>query len=363
MTGDSTWIGRRREAAQLRAGGESIAREVTDTFLQRHPDWVARYGDRARIHGEQDARFHTDFLAGTIESGSPEAFADYAVWTASMLQARGIDPSFLLENLRQVGAAASNVLSDESSVAIVQAAVDAAVAAVTRGGESGAIELDALHPVTETFLQAIINGNRHAALGIARESLADGASMLDVYADIIQTSLHRIGDLWARNEISVADEHLATAIGEYVVSSLYGEVVPAPATRGRALVTGVTGERHQVGSHIVADALEADGWNVRFLGTDAPHAHVVATVREFAPHVVGVSTTILANLSSAATLIDEIVQQVVEEEAAPRVLVGGRAFEHAQQMAIDAGAHAYAPGVREAVQVARQWSIPTSAPS
>jgi hypothetical protein len=76
---------------------------VTDEFLRRHPDWVARYGELARKRGIEDAGFHVDVLAGALETGSPAAFCDYARWCSRLLRSRKIAPQFLAENLRLNG--------------------------------------------------------------------------------------------------------------------------------------------------------------------------------------------------------------------------------------------------------------------
>src|SRR5664279_5438919 len=79
--------------------------------------------------------------------------------------------------------------------------------------------------------------------------------------------------------------------------------VPVSIQRGRMIVTGVSGELHQLGANLVADAMESNGWTVRFLGTNLPHSAVLATVEEFSPDVLCISTTIVANLASVAELI------------------------------------------------------------
>jgi hypothetical protein len=98
MTGAEGYERRRGLAEDLRRRRDSTAELVTAEFLERHPEWVDTFGERARIHGIQDARFHVDFLAAAIEAGSLEAFREYGSWCARMLGARRIDSRFLVEN-------------------------------------------------------------------------------------------------------------------------------------------------------------------------------------------------------------------------------------------------------------------------
>ena len=130
---------RRRDLAnRLEARADTIAADVTAEFLERHPDWVDRYGDLARKRGVEDARFHVQFLAGALVAGRAAAFEEYAVWTAGVLKARSIDPRFLIENLEQVGEHAVGGLDDEEESEIVRGVVSAGAAAIRRWEDEGA---------------------------------------------------------------------------------------------------------------------------------------------------------------------------------------------------------------------------------
>lgn len=343
---------RRQVAAAVRASRETVARAATAEFLADHPDWLERYGELARLRGEEDALFHVDFLAAGIESGSPRAFADYALWTAGVLEARGIDRAFVAENLDNVERALSPHLAGEGDVAAVASYLDAGRTALaeTWAGPAAVGESPLALP-RSLFVQAILAGERRAALGVVEETLRAGRPVLDVYADVLQEALYEVGARWARNEITVAEEHMATAISQYVIGHIYAQLPPAADRRGRAVVTGVRGELHQVGPNIVADALEADGWDVRFLGTNMPHEGILETVEEHRADVLGISTTVLFNVDQAVDLIEDVRSRLGER--APRVVVGGRAFMAAPDLWREIAADGFAPGVREAVALVR----------
>src|SRR6476646_5585243 len=79
-----------------------VAERVTQVFLERHPEWLLKYGDKARKFGIEDAQFHIDFLRGAVEANSIQAFEDYCQWAAGLLKARSIPSRFLVENLTQI---------------------------------------------------------------------------------------------------------------------------------------------------------------------------------------------------------------------------------------------------------------------
>ena len=345
---------RRSQLAEtLRTRKEEIARTVTDEFLDRHPDWVDRYGEAARVRGEEDAAFHVEFLAGAVLADDPGAFADYTRWTSGVLSARGMAPRFLVENLEQVRDAASQDL-DEAERATLRDHVRAGIEAIESDPASGsdpADDGDRFQRERSLYLQAVRSGQRRAALNIALEALRNGASVPDVYREILQPVQYEIGRLWERNEMTVAREHMATAVTQYVVGQLYSHLEIPEASRGNALVTGVRGELHQLGANMVADVLEADGWNVRFLGTQLPHRGVLEAVDEHEPELIGISATVLFNLPAVAELIEELRSRFDDQLT---ILVGGSAFRTRPDVWEEMGADGYGGDLREAVRLADQ---------
>jgi methanogenic corrinoid protein MtbC1 len=92
---------------------------------------------------------------------------------------------------------------------------------------------------------------------------------------------------------------------------------------------------HQVGANLVADAIEAAGWKVRFLGTNLPHSSVITTLEESAADVLCISTTIVANLASLAELIRTVQGRLGKRS--PRIVLGGAAFHCATQFTRELG--------------------------
>jgi methanogenic corrinoid protein MtbC1 len=336
-------------AEKLRTLKQSVAEAVTEEFFCRHPDWLVRYGERGRQKGIEDAMYHVDFLAGAVEAGSGAPFQDYARWTAQMLLARGIAPAFVAENMRQVELAIAPRLSEIES-AILAEFIRAGCDAIETGPAPQATDEGALALPRRVFLQALLQGQRKPAASVALEALNSGHAVLDIYAEVLQESLYRIGARWAANEITVAQEHMATAITQYVLALLYERIQPAQTRRGKVIITGVEGELRQVGPNMVADALESDGWDVRFLGTNMPHDGILKVVQEHKADIVGISATMLFNLPRVRRLVTEIRQR---SGVGARVIVGGGAFRSAPNLYAEIGAHGHAPGLREAIALLR----------
>ena len=225
----------------MRGKREILATLVNAEFFDRHPDWRVRYGERGVQRGYEDACFHIDFLCGAIEGGSLAAFEDYARWTANMLRARGIAPQFVRENLQQVGNVVRTVLAGtelayvEDFICAGMAVCEGSVAAVQ---DTIPEALGELALTCRLLTRALVQGQRRAALTLVTEALDNGAPLLDVYVDLLQTAQFEIGRLWETNAITVAQEHMATAITQYVMAQLYPRAERPATIKGNIVVPG-----------------------------------------------------------------------------------------------------------------------------
>jgi methanogenic corrinoid protein MtbC1 len=335
-------------AQRLLSVKQKVAQAISDRFFLVRPDLEVRYGERGRQFCTADTCFHIEFLAGAIQAGSPEAFADYVRWTARMLDARGIDAHSLEENFTQLEEHLSPVLSPAERSAVSTFLDSGRRACAGSRATSELQSSDGPLSLTErAFLAAILSGQRRAALGIVEEALRNGVRHLEIYIDVITESLRSIGSLWEQNKISVAQEHMASAIAQYVIAMIYPRLVPASPSRGNMVVTGVSGERHQIGANLVADALEESGWSVRFLGTDLPHSTILSTIEETSADVLCISTTLVANLPSAADLV-KVVRGKLGMKA-PRIVAGGAAYRITPSFADEIGPAEAIPDLRQAL--------------
>jgi MerR family transcriptional regulator, light-induced transcriptional regulator len=330
-----------RLADAIREVSPAIAVAVTDVFLDRHPEWRERYGARATSFGIQDAGYHLAFLAGAVEASDLAAFASYARWTAGVLGARQIAASFLLENLEQLRDALRARLraEDASSVDPYFSAAREALSATPEAKPPATLSLTA-----NVFLQAILTGQRHAAVQIAREALNEGLTIPQLYVDVFQPALYEVGARWEANRLTVAQEHIATAITQFVMAQIYTPPDADQREIGNVVLTGVEGELHNIGAVMVGDLLESAGWRVRFLGTNLPSSSILSVVRETAPTYLGISVTMLFNVSAVRQLI-----QAIRAEFSERLLivVGGAAFRVSPELWRQVGADAFAADLRE----------------
>ena len=115
--------------------------------------------------------------------------------------------------------------------------------------------------ISGEFLQSLLAGNRHVSSQIIGNLTVTGLPVEDIYEKIIKESLYNIGELWESGKISVATEHLASAIVESVLNEMYSGIISKTRNNKTIIVASVENEAHQIGIKMVADIFEKHGWN------------------------------------------------------------------------------------------------------
>jgi methanogenic corrinoid protein MtbC1 len=116
-------------------------------------------------------------------------------------------------------------------------------------------------------------------------SLLGVSSFLERVAALL---LRRVGEEWHAGRLSVAQEHLATAVTEDVLRTIMRELASANGA-ARVVVATPAGERHAVGAVLVGARAAADGWNVVFLGADLPAEEIASAATATSARAVALS--------------------------------------------------------------------------
>ncbi|MDQ6885357.1 MAG: cobalamin-dependent protein [Candidatus Dormibacteraeota bacterium] len=198
------------------------------------------------------------------------------------------------------------------------------------------------------FVGLIRKGDKSAAASFVQEVFEETGSRVTVFADLIHPAQYEIGDLWYRGEITIADEHRATAIVEAITSALPPTPALGRSPRGRCVLAAVGGEQHVVGLRLLAAALEDDGWTLTMLGGLTPAAELTQVVKKERPKFVGLSAGYLPQTASLKAAIEDI------KKARVPVLVGGPAFNRNASLWTRVGADGHGADVRVAVALARR---------
>ena len=187
--------------------------------------------------------------------------------------------------------------------------------------EAGTESLDGL---CARYVAAQLAGDRREALRIVLEDgLARGHAVRDLQAQVVQAAQREIGRLWQMNRISIAQEHMATAISHVVMSRLFDEACADPRLGRKIVVACIEGEYHEFPARIVADFLDLGGFDVRYLGANVPTDDLMRMLREEKPDLLALSVTMSFNVAA----LRKVLTRLRLEHPTLPVLVGGHALE------------------------------------
>lgn len=129
-----------------------------------------------------------------------------------------------------------------------------------------------------------------AALEAVLDDLFSRGSFEVVAGDLLFPALRRLGDAWARGEVSVAGEHLASgAVQRRLALALEG-AGRASRSRPHVVIGLPAGGRHELGALAFAVAARRAGLSVGYLGADLPVDDWVVAAASADAAVIGVVT-------------------------------------------------------------------------
>ncbi len=189
---------------------------------------------------------------------------------------------------------------------------------------------NATQEFASSFLENLLKGNRPKCSSIAKHYLAVNPSFMDLYEEILKKSLYSVGLLWETNKISVATEHLATAITESILNEYFEQIILKERLNKKVVVTCVENEQHQVGIKMVADVFEMNGWESFFLGTGIPTNELIRYIHQVKPDILALSLSIYFNYSNLIKMLNALKTEFPNLQ----LIVGGQAFSRAEKSSL-----------------------------
>jgi methanogenic corrinoid protein MtbC1 len=318
-----------REALDdCRAGVEALADNavawVTGEIIARNADGSSSSVTPDLLPSRQDVHDQVSFLAAAVATPAVDSFRDYVRWLAAVMNSRGAPVQTLGQSLALLkeffeGRLEPDVLSQV--VEMLDAGLDALAKESERSQPLYHAHLPAALPEVEPLTQSLLRGDVANARSIAMEAFAEHWDFVNIAIRLFQPALYRIGLLWQHNEITVAQEHLATAISQNVLAQLYPSAEFEPLNGRKALFAATAGNEHTLGLRMVSDAFELDGWSVQYLGANTPTDSLLAQIDAWRPEVVGLSVSLVQQLSELKQAVGSIRERF--GDGCPTIIVGG----------------------------------------
>lgn len=184
---------------------------------------------------------------------------------------------------------------------------------------------DLVLELQSVFERALLRGDEGLAELAVREAIETEVPEAEIDDLIITPSLHVVGELWERGQLSIGEEHLATEIALRVLT-LERELFRVQRRRPGAVVilSTVAGELHEVGVRMATSLLLHAGFDAKHLGPSVPAASLGQAVEKLEPAVVALGIT----MPRGAEALDETIAAIGAARPGTSVVLGGAGVAH-----------------------------------
>ena len=194
-------------------------------------------------------------------------------------------------------------------------------------------EAESKAPVSEESLadatfDALLDGREEEVSALIVNLYLRGQRAAFIADKILCPPMRRVGELWHKGELTIAQEHLATRTAMAALQNLQSLLRTAVKDRMLALCCSIEDDFHEFPVQIAAITLQASGLEVLNLGLSMPFHALKEALERFQPRVVCVASTVLNGLDRAAREYAEFHREA--ERRGALVVLGGAGFADAE---------------------------------
>jgi methanogenic corrinoid protein MtbC1 len=161
-------------------------------------------------------------------------------------------------------------------------------------------------PLLTRYLQPLIAGRRAECFALIADALAAGQAAEELICDVVWPAMVQVDRLFRGDRINSAAEHMACRINRAVVGQLQPHLAQSPRNQKRVLVTCGVGDQEELGAGMVADLLQADGWEVFHVGGGVPEDEILTMVGQVRPQVLVLFATRPEDVPETRRLVEMI---------------------------------------------------------
>lgn len=141
------------------------------------------------------------------------------------------------------------------------------------------------------------------------------------FEKILTPVMYQIGDMWAKNQLGVADEHVASNIANTLVKMINSKYAELPKKK-KIVICVPEGEEHNLGANILETHFSSLGHRVYNLTPTEPHESIASFIESTKPDSVIISITLEDNIRPGQRLVKKISDQLDVS-----IFVGGQALK------------------------------------
>lgn len=201
--------------------------------------------------------------------------------------------------------------------------------------------------IMERFFTSLISGDRPACRQIVDQMIDAELSANDILNELFWPVLEHIQNMYRNDDLAAMGFNFATRMMRSMVDQMQMRLPQADRRGQSALVFTGLEESEEISGQMVADLLEADGYDVYYIGGGVANDEIVNRIAELNINKLVAFGVVASTVPFTRLIIDKLH----EIGACPNVqiCVGGGVFNRAEGLAEEIGADVWASSPMELV--------------
>lgn len=205
-------------------------------------------------------------------------------------------------------------------------------------------------PLLLRYMQPLLAGRRAECFQLIHGSVEKGANARKLLTEVVWPAMTQIDRLYRDDVINHAARNMACRINRTVADQLQPHLPRGERNGKRILISCAHCENEETGAQMVADLLEADGWEVYYLGAGVPDDEIVATIGQLRPALLLIFGTQPQDVPATRRLVEWIRE--VNTCPTMNILVSGGVFNRADGLWHEVGADMLCEDAHEVLEIA-----------
>ncbi|KAB2951186.1 MerR family transcriptional regulator [Heliorestis acidaminivorans] len=194
---------------------------------------------------------------------------------------------------------------------------------------------DIIVDIKERIIKSLNEYDEQSA-GFAMEEALSLFSMERVALDITLPILHELGERWARQEITVAQEHFASNFFRARLATMLG-ALPVNRDRPTVMAACVPNEQHEIGLLIFSIYMRRRGFRVIYLGQNLPVDDLLSSFDELRPLIVALSIGKPESYELLLEFREALLERAEAIDLNLKLAIGGRVIDFSTEKQTEIG--------------------------
>jgi methanogenic corrinoid protein MtbC1 len=173
------------------------------------------------------------------------------------------------------------------------------------------------------FYNSLIDGNKENCISIVSQLFNDGVEHADIYIELYQNALYKIGKDWDKGFCTIVDEHISSRIIEFLLYRFAPNLSENNTNGKKAVILCIDKEQHSIGALMASHIFELNGWATLYLGSSTPNKESLKLIELKKPDILGISFNFYLNIKRLTDLIELIRTHYPKQ----KIIIGGQGLK------------------------------------